>query len=110
MPSISVLVVSMIKSSLTTSVFKIDALLCVVVAHVCLSKPQPSNLHLPPTIPAVGLLQHPLLDSQYCFNDLKSPTCQHYLFVQPMEDEGGFGDISGAEITNFGSLYLLRWT
>ncbi len=34
----------------------------------------------------------------------KSPTCQHYLFVQTMEDEGGFDDISGAEITNLASF------
>jgi len=62
---------SMIKSSLTTWVCKTDPMLCVVVAHVCLPKPQPSNLHLPPTIPVVGLLLCPLLDSQCCFNDLK---------------------------------------
>ncbi len=67
---------------------------------------QPSNLHLPPTIPAVGLLQHPLLDSQDCFNDLKEsdlPTLS-VCSTNGRLGGGGVDDISGAEITNLASF------
>lgn len=79
---------------------------CVLWLHVCLSKPQPSNLHLPPTIPAVGLLQNPVLDSQYCFNDLKEYNMPTQSVCSTSGRRGGFGDISGAEITNFVSVEL----